>query len=323
MKKSLSGTLTCRPRPSKPPAPQSPAGSGSGCTTASYLRRGSEQGGGVSGAGRRGRRELCGKRSAPCSYMATRVPPTGRVAWWGGACGAAWGLGSGAGLAGVLVAGRCAQLVLAVSGSNCEAAHLPLLGPRPAVPCRALPNERPRLLDRRCRICTVIRRSLAVAHFAVGARRSGAATSGSAGAAAGGWSGPPRLSITQIARWPAGKTARATCSTAWPTAGAPPPPPPFAVAAPAARPASAPRMRCQPGLHPVRPLTPTPLNNQPARSLGDGMSEDDLLGGGTREPLRSCCVKLAGRLWSAAQHAPDFQDGLKELQVCSRVGVVG
>lgn len=45
------------------------------------------------------------------------------------------------------------------------------------------------------------------------------------------------------------------------------------------------------------------------------MSEDDLLGGGSREPLRSCCVKLAGRLWATCQHAPDFQDGLKELQV--------
>ena len=28
------------------------------------------------------------------------------------------------------------------------------------------------------------------------------------------------------------------------------------------------------------------------------MSEDDLLGQGVREPLRTCCVKLAGRLWA-------------------------
>ena len=45
------------------------------------------------------------------------------------------------------------------------------------------------------------------------------------------------------------------------------------------------------------------------------MNEDDLLGSGTREPLRSCCVKLAGRLWATCQHALDFQDCLKELQV--------
>ncbi|KAL4419219.1 hypothetical protein ABPG77_010661 [Micractinium sp. CCAP 211/92] len=32
--------------------------------------------------------------------------------------------------------------------------------------------------------------------------------------------------------------------------------------------------------------------------LGDGMNEDDLLGGAVREPLRSCCIKLAGRLWA-------------------------
>lgn len=28
------------------------------------------------------------------------------------------------------------------------------------------------------------------------------------------------------------------------------------------------------------------------------MNEDDLLGGAVREPLRSCCIKLAGRLWA-------------------------
>ncbi|PSC73625.1 FAM98A [Micractinium conductrix] len=32
--------------------------------------------------------------------------------------------------------------------------------------------------------------------------------------------------------------------------------------------------------------------------LGDGMSEDDLMSAATREPLRACCVKLAGRLWA-------------------------
>lgn len=41
----------------------------------------------------------------------------------------------------------------------------------------------------------------------------------------------------------------------------------------------------------------------PRCRLGDGMSEDDLLGGGAREPLRSCCVKLAARLWALCQHA--------------------
>lgn len=28
------------------------------------------------------------------------------------------------------------------------------------------------------------------------------------------------------------------------------------------------------------------------------MTEDDLLGSAVREPLRSCCIRLAGRLWA-------------------------
>ncbi|KAL4422373.1 hypothetical protein ABPG75_008570 [Micractinium tetrahymenae] len=37
--------------------------------------------------------------------------------------------------------------------------------------------------------------------------------------------------------------------------------------------------------------------------LGDGMNEDDLLGSAVREPLRTCCIKLAGRLWALCLHA--------------------
>lgn len=44
------------------------------------------------------------------------------------------------------------------------------------------------------------------------------------------------------------------------------------------------------------------------------MTEDDLLGGGTREPLRSCCVHLAGRLWAVCQRAEALED-VKALQV--------
>ena len=42
------------------------------------------------------------------------------------------------------------------------------------------------------------------------------------------------------------------------------------------------------------------------------MTEDDLLGGGAREPLRSCCIKLAGRLWALCQRT-GFED-LQPLQ---------
>lgn len=38
-------------------------------------------------------------------------------------------------------------------------------------------------------------------------------------------------------------------------------------------------------------------------SLGDGMSEDDLLGSTAREPLRTCCLKLASRLWAVCLQA--------------------
>ncbi|KAI3424779.1 hypothetical protein D9Q98_008167 [Chlorella vulgaris] len=36
--------------------------------------------------------------------------------------------------------------------------------------------------------------------------------------------------------------------------------------------------------------------------LGDGMTEEDIMGGVAREPLRSCCFKLAGQLWALCQH---------------------
>jgi hypothetical protein len=32
------------------------------------------------------------------------------------------------------------------------------------------------------------------------------------------------------------------------------------------------------------------------------MTEEDIMGGVAREPLRSCCFKLAGQLWALCQH---------------------
>lgn len=37
--------------------------------------------------------------------------------------------------------------------------------------------------------------------------------------------------------------------------------------------------------------------------LGDGLTEDDLLGGFPREPLRTCCLKLAEKLWALVYNA--------------------
>lgn len=45
------------------------------------------------------------------------------------------------------------------------------------------------------------------------------------------------------------------------------------------------------------------------------MSEDDLLGSGAREPLRSCCVKLAARLWAVCQPPAGATDDIQGLQV--------
>jgi len=39
------------------------------------------------------------------------------------------------------------------------------------------------------------------------------------------------------------------------------------------------------------------------RRLGDGLTEDDLLGGSPREPLRTCCLKLAEKLWALVYNA--------------------
>lgn len=37
--------------------------------------------------------------------------------------------------------------------------------------------------------------------------------------------------------------------------------------------------------------------------MGDGLTEDDLLGGSPREPLRTCCLKLAEKLWALVYNA--------------------
>jgi len=37
--------------------------------------------------------------------------------------------------------------------------------------------------------------------------------------------------------------------------------------------------------------------------LGDGLTEDDLLGGSPREPLRTCCLKLTEKLWALVYNA--------------------
>lgn len=49
------------------------------------------------------------------------------------------------------------------------------------------------------------------------------------------------------------------------------------------------------------------------------MSEEDLLSaGGAREPLRTCCFKLAGRLWAVCQRAGAYKDSTKHLQASLR-----
>jgi Protein of unknown function (DUF2465) len=40
--------------------------------------------------------------------------------------------------------------------------------------------------------------------------------------------------------------------------------------------------------------------------LGDGLTEDDLLGGSPREPLRTCCLKLAEKLWALVYNATSW-----------------
>jgi hypothetical protein len=50
------------------------------------------------------------------------------------------------------------------------------------------------------------------------------------------------------------------------------------------------------------------------------MSEEDVLGPAVREPLRSCCLKLASRLWALCQHTGSGFGDPHALQVSERVG---
>ena len=45
------------------------------------------------------------------------------------------------------------------------------------------------------------------------------------------------------------------------------------------------------------------------------MSEDDLMSAATREPLRACCVKLAGRLWALLSGPAGPPEDPRALQV--------
>lgn len=55
--------------------------------------------------------------------------------------------------------------------------------------------------------------------------------------------------------------------------------------------------------------------------LGGGLTEDDLLGGQCREPLRTCCIELADTLWalygSTLDHASKIQSPIIALKACA------